>query len=66
MVEDGEARGREDPWLHLGILQGTHRVGIHSKEFNYISRCEFCDLVNITNDNLCKYVRAYTELMLEI
>ncbi len=24
MVEDNEARGREDPWLHMGILQGTH------------------------------------------
>jgi len=20
MVEDGEARGKEDPWLHMGIL----------------------------------------------
>jgi len=24
MVEDSEARGREDPWLHMGILQGMH------------------------------------------
>jgi len=32
-VEDSEARGREDPWLNMGILQGLHRIGIHSKEF---------------------------------
>ncbi len=24
MVEDGEARKREEPWLHMGILQGAH------------------------------------------
>jgi len=24
LVEDGEAKGREDPWLHMGILQITH------------------------------------------
>jgi len=24
MVEDSEARGKEDPWMHMGILQGTH------------------------------------------
>jgi hypothetical protein len=23
MVEDNETRGREEPWLHLGVLQGT-------------------------------------------
>jgi len=33
---------------------------------NYISRCKFCDLMNGTNDNLRQYVRAYSELMLEI
>jgi hypothetical protein len=31
--KDSEVRGREDPWLHMKILQGTHRIGIHSKEF---------------------------------
>ncbi len=36
------------------------------KNFNYISRCKFYDLVNATNDNLCQYVRAYSKLMLEI
>jgi len=25
MVEDSETRGKEEPWLHLGILQGTCR-----------------------------------------
>jgi len=24
MVEDGEARVREDPWLHMGIFQGMY------------------------------------------
>jgi hypothetical protein len=24
MVEDSEVRGKEDPWLHMGILQGTY------------------------------------------
>jgi hypothetical protein len=33
MVKDSEARGREDPWLHMGIFEGTHLVRIHSKEF---------------------------------
>jgi len=36
------------------------------KNSNYISRCKFRDLVNANNDNLCQYVRAYSELMLEI
>jgi hypothetical protein len=33
---------------------------------DYISRCKLRDLVNVTNDNLWQYVRAYSELMLEI
>jgi hypothetical protein len=33
---------------------------------DYISRCKLCDLVNATNENLRQYVRAYSELMLEI
>ncbi len=33
---------------------------------DYISRCKLRDLVNATNDNLRQYVRAYSELMLEI
>jgi len=36
------------------------------KNSDYISRCKLCDLVNVTNDNLCQYVRAYSKLMLEI
>ncbi len=32
MVEDNEAKGREDPGLHMGILQGMHWVGIPSKK----------------------------------
>jgi hypothetical protein len=33
---------------------------------NYMSRCKLRDLVNATNENLKQYVRAYSELMLEI
>jgi hypothetical protein len=33
---------------------------------DYISRCKLYDLVNATNENLRQYVRAYSELMLEI
>ncbi len=36
------------------------------KNSNYISRCKLRDLVNATNDNLRQYVKAYSELMLEI
>jgi hypothetical protein len=36
------------------------------KNSDYISRCTFRDLVNVTNDNLGHYVRAYSKLMLEI
>jgi len=36
------------------------------KNSNYISRCKLCDLVNANNDNLCQYVGAYSEFMLEI
>ncbi len=36
------------------------------KNSDYISRCKLCDHVNVANDNLCQYVRTYTELMLEI
>jgi hypothetical protein len=36
------------------------------KNFDYISRCKLRDLVNATNDNLHQYVKAYSELMLEI
>jgi hypothetical protein len=38
---------------------------ITPKFFDYISRCKLCELVNVTNDNLC-YVRAYTKFMLEV
>jgi hypothetical protein len=36
------------------------------KNSDYISRCKLRDLVNASNDNLRQYVRAYSELMLEI
>ncbi len=36
------------------------------KNSDYISRCNLRDLMNVTNDNLRQYVRAYSELMFEI
>jgi hypothetical protein len=36
------------------------------RNFDYISRCKLHNLVNATNDNLQQYVKAYSELMLEI
>ncbi len=36
------------------------------KNYNYISRCKLREVMNVTNDNLHQYVKAYSELMLEI
>jgi hypothetical protein len=36
------------------------------KNSDYILRCKLRDLVNANSDNLRQYVRAYSELMLEI
>jgi hypothetical protein len=36
------------------------------KNSDYISRCKLRDLVNSPNENLRQYVRAYSELMLEV
>jgi hypothetical protein len=36
------------------------------RNFDYISKCKLRDLGNATNENLKQYVRAYSELMLEI
>jgi hypothetical protein len=33
---------------------------------DHISRCKLHDLVNLMNDHLCQYVKAYTKFMLEI
>ncbi len=49
----------------MGILQGTHWVGIHSKEFQLHFKV-FRDLENATNDNLREYARPYIEFMLVI
>jgi len=36
------------------------------RNFDYISKCKLRDLVNATNENLKQYVKAYSELMLEV
>jgi hypothetical protein len=66
MVEDSEARGREDPWLHMEFFKECIELEFIPKNYDYISRCKLRDLVNATNDNLQQYVKSYSELMLEI
>ncbi len=66
MVEDSEARGREDPWLHMGILQGTYRVRIHSKEFGLHLKMQISWPCECDKWQLRQYVKAYSEFMLEI
>ncbi len=34
--------------------------------YDYISRCKLRDLVNVINDNLHQYVKAYSKLMFKI
>ncbi len=53
MVEDSEAKRREDPWLHMEFFKERIELEFIPKNFNYISRCKLRDLVNVTNDNLC-------------
>jgi DNA mismatch repair ATPase MutS len=36
------------------------------RDSDYILRCKLRNLVNATNDNLRQYVKAYSEVMLEI
>ncbi len=63
MVEDREAWGRENPWE---FFKERIELELIPRILNYILRCKFRDLVNATNDNLPQYVKAYSELMLEI
>jgi hypothetical protein len=48
------------------FLKERIELEFNPKNSHYISRCKLHDLVNVTNDNLRQYVRAYSELMLEI
>ncbi len=48
------------------FFKGRIELEFIPKIFDYISRFKLCDLVNATNDNLRQYVKAYTELMLEV
>jgi hypothetical protein len=36
------------------------------KNYDYISGCKLCDLMNATNDNLHQYMKVYFEFMLDI
>jgi hypothetical protein len=59
--EEGKSHG-----YTLEFFKECIELEFNLKNFDYISRCKFYDLVNVTNDNLCQYVRAYIELMLEV
>jgi hypothetical protein len=48
------------------FFKGCITLEFIPKNSDYISRCKLYDLMNATNDNLCQYVKAYSELMLEI
>jgi len=48
------------------IFKECIKLEFISKNSNYISKCKLRDFVNVTNDNLRQYVRAYSELMLVI
>jgi hypothetical protein len=66
MVEDSEAIGRKDPWLHMEFFKEHIELEFIPKKFNCISTCKLRVLVNATNDNLCQYLKTYSELMFEI
>ncbi len=48
------------------VFKECNELEFIPKNSDYISKCKFHDFVNVTNNNLCQYVRAYFELMLEI
>jgi hypothetical protein len=66
MVEDNEAKGRKTHGYTWEFFKECIKLELLPKNYDYISRCKFHDLTNAMNDNLCQYVRAYSELMLEI
>jgi hypothetical protein len=61
---------RQEEGITHGYTRGFFKKCIElefiPKNFDYISKCKLCDLVNVTNDNLCQYVRAYSKLLFEI
>jgi hypothetical protein len=63
MVRQEEGKTHGYTWE---FFNGCIKLEFVPKNFDYISRCKLCDLVNATNDNLHQYVKAYSELMLEI
>jgi hypothetical protein len=61
---------RQEEGKNHGYTWEFFKEGVESefvlRNSDYISRCKLRDLANVTNDNLRQYVRAYSELMLEI
>jgi hypothetical protein len=66
MVGDSEAEEGKTHGYTWEFFKEHIELEFIPKHFDYISRCKFRDLVNVTNENLCQYVRAYSKLMLEI
>ncbi len=59
--EEGKAHG--DTWY---LFKKHIELKFTPKNSDYISRCKLYDLVNVTNENLCQYVKVYSKFMLEI
>jgi hypothetical protein len=59
--EEGKAHGYTSK-----LFKERIKLEFILKNFDYISRYKLCNIVNVTNDNLRQYVRAYSEHMLEI
>jgi hypothetical protein len=66
MVEDSEARIRENHGYTWEFFKEHIELKFIPKNSNYISRFKLRDLVNAINDNFHQYVRVYFELMFEI
>jgi hypothetical protein len=63
MVRQEEGKNHRYTWEFFKERLESEFVPRNS---DYISRCKLRDHVNATNENLRQYVRAYSELMLEI
>jgi hypothetical protein len=66
MVADGETRGGKNHGYTWEFFKERLESKFVPRNSDYIFRCKLRDLVNATNENLKQYVRAYSELMLEL
>jgi hypothetical protein len=66
MVEDYKVREGRTHGYTWEFFKECIEVEFIPKNFDHISRCKLCDLVNLINDNLHQYVNVYTKFMLKI